>query len=144
MSPASLWLIVAVLAIIIEALTTTFGFLFAGGAALCAALCAALGIGLFGQLICFAVSLIGSLVLLRPMLVRRYGATRHPVDPSRAERLVGLRGRLTEALDPTHGTGRVLVQGEDWAARSETALPAGTEVVIESADGIILNVAAVE
>ena len=50
---------------------------------------------------------------------------------------------LVEAIDPVVGTGRVNVGGDDWAARSGVPVPAGSEVEVVGADGIVLLVAPV-
>lgn len=137
------WLIVAILAIIIEILSPTFGFMFVSGAALASALSAWLGLSHLWQLGLFAVTLLITLPLLRPRLLRRFGVAGSGV-PSRTERLVGQRGRVSEAIDPAQGTGRVLISGEDWAARSPEPVAAGCEIVVDGADGIVLTVSPAE
>ena len=47
---------------------------------------------------------------------------------------------MTEDINPTLGTGRVNVAGQDWAARSRRAVAAGAEVRVVGADGIVLEV----
>ena len=60
--------------------------------------------------------------------------------PSRTEPLIGRHGQVTHDIDPTLGTGRVNVGGEDWAARSDEPIPAGTRIRVVGADGIVLEV----
>ncbi len=84
-----------------------------------------------------AVLLLASLLLSRPRFRARLAARG---VPSRTETLIGKTATVTEAVDPNTGTGRVLVENEDWAAHSPAALPAGTVVRVTGADGIILNV----
>jgi len=60
--------------------------------------------------------------------------------PSRTESLVGRHAVVTHDIDPTAGTGRVNVGGEDWAARSGEAIAAGVRVRVVGADGIVLEV----
>ena len=60
--------------------------------------------------------------------------------PSRTEPLVGRHGQVTHDIDPTLGTGRINVGGEDWAARSAEPLPSGTRIRVVAADGIVLEV----
>ena len=78
-----------------------------------------------------------SLVALRSRLLGRLGG---PGVPSRTEPLIGRHGLVTHDIDPTLGTGRVNVGGEDWAARSREPIAAGTEVRVVGADGIVLEV----
>jgi membrane protein implicated in regulation of membrane protease activity len=61
--------------------------------------------------------------------------------PSRPEKMLGQRGKVTEDIDPVAGVGRVVVGGDDWAARSDKPLPRGAEVVVDGHDGIVLHVA---
>lgn len=131
------WLIIAIFAGVVEALTLTFGFAFVTVAGLAAALLAVLGLSIPGQVAAFSVILVLSLLLLRPRLVARFGG---PGVPSRSDRLVGRTGEVIEALDPVRGTGRVVVAGHDWAARSSDPLPVGARIDVQGADGIVLLV----
>jgi membrane protein implicated in regulation of membrane protease activity len=54
--------------------------------------------------------------------------------------LVGRHGIVTHDIDPTIGTGRINVGGEDWAARGAESIPIGTKVRVVAADGIVLEV----
>jgi membrane protein implicated in regulation of membrane protease activity len=47
---------------------------------------------------------------------------------------------VTNDIEPTLGTGRINVGGEDWAARSTEPIPTGTTVRVVGADGIVLEV----
>lgn len=135
----AVWFLVALLAAIVEIVSPTFGFIFVSGAALVSFLVAALGAAWFWQLLVFAIAVVVGLLLVRPRLNRMFGSTK-PV-PSRAERLLGLQGVVTEEINPIHGTGRVLVGGEDWSARSMDRIPVGTHVVVDHIEGIVLIVA---
>jgi membrane-bound serine protease (ClpP class) len=55
------------------------------------------------------------------------------------ERLVGASG---EAKTPIHEDGTVQVAGELWTARSETLIPAGSQVRVIDREGFILQVEA--
>lgn len=140
----TLWLIVAAVAGVLEMATPGFfGFVFVAVAALLAAAVDALGLGGGAlQLAVFGAASLLGLVFLRPRFATRMAAQGHV--PSRTERLVGHHGRVTEAIDPVRGTGRVLVAGEDWAARATHPLPEGVEVLVSGADGIVLLVRSAE
>ena len=137
MSPAITWLLVAIIAAIVEIVSPLFGFIFVSAAAVVAAIIAACGVSLSLQITAFTVAVVLGLLLLRPRFVARLGAKG---VPSRTEALVGKRGLVTEQIDPVLGTGRVIVAGEDWAARSALRLPAGAEVRVDGADSIVLQV----
>lgn len=130
------WLIIGILCGILELSTPTFGFLFAALAAVLTALISPWASLLF-QLLFFAVILLVGLLFMRPPLLRRFHSA-HKI-PSRVELLMGKVGQVTEAIDPVTGQGRILVDGQDWAATADGPVPVGQRVVIEGADGIILK-----
>lgn len=140
MNLIALWLVAALVAGIVEILVPLFGFVFVSVAALVSAAAAAAGLGWPVQVVLFSVTLVLSLVLLRPLFAKKLGGRG---VPSRTEALIGRRGQLVEAIDPVVGTGRVNVGGGDWAARSGVPVPAGSEVEVVGADGIVLLVAPV-
>ena len=140
MSSLAVWLIVALAAGIVEVLIPAFVFLFVALAALLTVGAAWLGLSATVQVVFFAAVSLLLLLVVRPVVAsKRLGARG---VPSRTEALTGKLGHVTEAIDPVRGTGRVNVGGEDWAARSAAAVPAGAEVRVDGADGIVLLVCA--
>ena len=140
MSVPLLWLLVAILAAIVELVSPLFGFIFAAAAALVAA-AAGLGFSLLAQVVVFVATLLLALGLVRPRLLSRLGS---PGVPSRTQALIGKPAKVTERIDPATGSGRVVVAGEDWAASSPSPLPAGAAVWVTDADGIVLQVASTD
>lgn len=139
--PGVLWVFIAIVAALIELALPSFGFIFVTAGALVAAIAAWLGANMPVQIAALSIVLVVSLMLIRPRLVARLGSKG---VPSRTEALLGRRGRVTEDVNPTLGTGRVNVGGEDWAASSDRFIPAGTDIVVNGADSIVLRVSAVE
>lgn len=140
MTLLALWVILALVSGIVEILLPSLVFLFVALAALLTAGVAWLGFSIPVQVAFFAASSLLLLLLVRPVLAsRRFGGKG---VPSRTEELIGKLGHVTEAIDPTRGTGRVSVVGDDWAARSATPVSVGTEIRVEGADGIVLIVSA--
>ena len=131
------WIVIAVVAAIVEISVPHFGLIFVSVAALGAALAAYLGMGMSAELVVFILLLSLSWVVLRPRLMRNLGGRG---VPSRTETLIGREGIVTHDIETTVGAGRVNVGGEDWAARSSTPLAAGTRVRVVAADGIVLEV----
>ena len=134
---AFVWLAVAFVAAIIEVSVPHFGFAFVGAGAIAAAGVAFLGYGVPVQLGTFVLVLVVSIAVLRSRLLARLSGRG---VPSRTESLVGRHAVVTHDIDPTAGTGRVNVGGEDWAARSGEAIAAGVRVRVVGADGIVLEV----
>jgi membrane protein implicated in regulation of membrane protease activity len=133
------WLVFGLLCAVAELLTPVFGFVLVGAAAVVSSAFAASGYGLVAQLIAFAVGTTIALTVFRTRIMSKLAADA-PGVPSRTEKLVGRSARVTEAIDPVTGVGRVLADGHDWAALAEEPLAVGVEVRVEGADGIRLRV----
>jgi len=137
-TPTLAWAILAIAAAVVEILTPQFGFIFISAGAGAGALVNTFGGGLAWQLLSFALIVAVSLTLIRPRMLGWLG--RAPGVPSRTDTLIGKQAVVTQTIDPTLGTGRVTVAGEDWAARSVSAVAAGMDVRVVGADGIVLEV----
>jgi membrane protein implicated in regulation of membrane protease activity len=132
------WVLLAIVAAVVEILTPQFGVIFVSVGAGAGALVTVLGGGFGWQMLTFAVVVAASLGLLRPRMLGWLG--RAPGVPSRTDTLIGKQGQVTPGINPTLGTGRVIVAGEDWAARSTSVVAAGVDVRVVGADGIVLEV----
>jgi membrane protein implicated in regulation of membrane protease activity len=131
------WLAVALVAAVIEVTLPHFGCAFVSAGAVAAAAAAFFGFGIAAQIGTFVAVMTLSLVALRANLLGRLAGGG---VPSRTEPLVGRPGQVTHDIDPTLGTGRINVGGEDWAARCAEPLPVGTKIRVVAADGIVLEV----
>ncbi len=140
MSLLAVWLVLALLAGIVEVIVPALVCLFVAVAALLTAGLAWLGLSPTVQVVFFAATSLLLLLVVRPLFAsKRIGGAG---VPSRTEAIAGKLAHVTEAIDPVRGTGRVNVAGEDWAARSASSVPAGAEVRVDGADGIVLLVSA--
>ena len=131
------WLAVALVAAVIEVSLPHFGCAFISAGAIAAAGAAFFGFGVPVQIGTFVVVMSVSLVALRANLLSRLAGGG---VPSRTGPLVGRHGQVTHDIDPTLGTGRINVGGEDWAARCGEPLATGTKIRVVAADGIVLEV----
>lgn len=138
-TPALAWLLFGVVCCAVEMLVPAFGFCLVGAAALVASAIAGSGYGFWAQIGAFGVGSALSLTVLRTRILKKIAADA-PGVPSRTEKLLGHSARVTEAIDPVTGAGRVLVDGHDWAAQAAEPISAGAEVKVEGADGIRLRV----
>ena len=134
---AVVWLALAFISFIVEVSIPHFGFAFVGAGAIVAAGVAFLGFSVPMQLGAFVVVMTLSLILLRSRLLKGIGGRG---VPTRTEPLIGRQGVVTHDIDPTLGTGRINVGGEDWAARGVETIATGTTVRVVGADGIVLEV----
>jgi inner membrane protein len=131
------WLGLALVAAILEVSVPHFGCAFISAGAVFAAVAAFFGFSIAVQIATFVVVMTVSIVALRAKLLDRVAG---PGLPSRTDPLIGRHGQVTHDIDPVLGTGRVVVAGEDWAARSPDAIATGTRVRVVGADGIVLEV----
>jgi membrane protein implicated in regulation of membrane protease activity len=131
------WLAVALVAAVIEVTLPHFGCAFISAGAVAAPAAAFFGFTVGAQIGTFVVVMTVSLVALRANLLSRLAGGG---VPTRTQPLVGRHGQVTHEIDPTLGTGRINVGGEDWAARSHEPLPIGTKIRVVAADGIVLEV----
>ncbi len=131
------WLAVALVAAVIEVTLPHFGCAFISAGAVAAAAAAFFGLSVGAQIGTFVLVMTVSLIALRANLLSRLAGGG---VPSRTDPLVGRHGQVTHEIDPTLGTGRINVGGEDWAAHSQEPLPIGTKIRVVAADGIVLEV----
>ena len=91
------------------------------------------------QVLVFAVVSAAALVLTRP-LVRRFMTRPHV--PTNLDRVLGMVGKVTEAVDNERASGAVYVDGKTWTARSAdgAVIPAGTQVKVQKIEGVKLLV----
>ena len=109
--------------------------------AIAALLAAAVGAAAFAAGPQVAVFVVAALILPTVMRRRLLDRLSGRGVLSRTEALFGESALVTESIDPQRGTGRVMVNGTDWAARGTESLAVGTPVEIHGADGIVLLVA---
>jgi len=134
------WLVLAIVLLCVELAAVSLISIFGALAALVAAGLAYARSPVPLQVAAFALTALLLPVLLRRRLLQRLAGRG---VPSRTEALVGALGEVTEAVDPVRGTGRINVNGQDWAIRSAAPIGLGTIVRVEGADGIVLHVSAV-
>lgn len=143
MTMTTLWLVIMVLFLVVEAATVGLVCIWFAVGALIALLAAMCGAQLWLQIVLFLVASAATLYFTRP-LVKRYVNSK--VEPTNADMVIGKECRVTETVDNIAGTGAVYVDGKTWTARSESdeVIPEGTLVTAKSIDGVKLIVAAPE
>ena len=136
-----IWLIIAILLVIFEICSATFGAIcFAIGAGF-SALAAGLGLNLTWQIVIFAVVSLLIFIFLRPFMLKFLDRKSKDVKTN-ADALLGRTAIVSERIDATQHTGRVAVDGDDWKAVSAdgSLIEKGAEVEIIKMDSIILTV----
>ncbi len=128
------WLIIALLLAAAEMATLDFTLLMMAVGAGVACLLAALGVGIVGQVLSFAVVSVALLAFVRPSIVRRLHAG--PTLKNGPEALVGKSGLVLERVTPY--TGRVKLMGEVWSARTvdeSMVVEPGAKIGVAQIDG---------
>lgn len=141
MQPYQIWLIAAILLLIFEICSATFGAIcFAIGAGF-SALAAGLGANLTWQIIIFAVVSLLTFIFLRPVVMRFLDRKSKDVKTN-ADAIIGRKGVVSERIDAAQHTGRVAIDGDDWKAVSEdgSVIEKGTTVKIVKLESIIVTV----
>ena len=144
LAPWHLWLIAGLIAVVVEVKTAGFISLwFAVGAAV-AALGAALGLGLSGQLLLFMAVSIALFAASRTIFQRAFMRSGDRGPKVGTEAMIGAEATVIEAL-PNLGAGTVRINGELWSARSvDGAIGSGETVKIDSVEGLKLRVRRVQ
>ena len=141
MQAYQIWLIIAILLLIFEICSATFGAIcFAIGAGF-SALAAGLGANLTWQIVIFAVVSLLTFIFLRPVVMRFLERKSKDVKTN-ADALIGRKGVVSERSDAAQHTGRVAIDGDDWKAVSDdgSVIEKGTTVEIVKLDSIIVTV----
>ena len=141
MEAYQIWLIAAIVLVIFEICSATFGAIcFAIGAGF-SALAAGLGTGVTWQIVIFAVVSLLTFIFLRPFMLKFMDRKSKDVKTN-AEAIIGRKGVVSERIDAEQHTGRVAIDGDDWKAVSEdgSIIEKGVSVEIVKMDSIIVTV----
>lgn len=129
------WLIIAVVLGAIEAATVDLVAIWFALGAFVTIIPAAMGLPFWMQLVIFlAVSLV-TLAFTRPIAAN---VLRVKKTSTNADRVIGMIGIVTTPIDNIAGEGRVMVNGLEWAARSDDGAPVceRENVLIKSIEGV--------
>lgn len=135
-----MWAIVAVVCLIMELMAGDFFIICFSIGAVFAAITAALGGGIYWQLLTFAIFTMISLFWVRPF-AQRYLHKGEDNRVSNADALMGRQGRVIETVK-ADGFGRVQIDGDIWkAVTNETAdIAEGSNVRVIGRESTIITV----
>lgn len=134
-----IWLALALLLLIIEAVTVQMVCIWFCVGAVCAVITALLGGSLTVQVVVFALVSVLSLVFTR-RIVR--DVLKVKKTPTNADSVIGATGLVLEEINNEAETGRVRVEGLNWTARAEdgSIIPVGETVTVNAIAGVKLMV----
>ena len=135
-----LWSVVAIVCLILELMAGDFFIICFSIGAFFAAVTAALGGGIYLQLLVFAVFTLVSLFWVRPF-AQRYLHKGEDNRVSNADALMGRQGRVVEPVK-ADGFGRVQIDGDVWKAVTNEPqdIAAGTNVRVVGRESTIITV----
>lgn len=136
------WLVVLIVAVVIEAATLGLATIWFAGGALIAILATMLHAPIWLQILVFLVVSILLLVFTRPIAVKYFNINRVRTN---AEGLVGKQAIVLTDIDNLQAVGTVTVNGQEWSARSfddKVRIKAGAVVDVQAINGVRLIVKA--
>ena len=135
------WLVAVAGFLLLEAATTALVSIWFAAGAVVALIISFFTRSIVVQFVAFALVSAVALAIALPLL-GSYRKRKAPITNG-ALLSVGKRGIVLQAILPGE-VGRVRVDGLDWQARADTALPKGPRIEVGDADGAVLVVCAVE
>ena len=132
-NPVVFWLIVAIAAGVLEAVTVGLVSIWFSIGALAAMLPAAFDAAFNYQIVTFIAASVAAMVFTRPFLEK---------TPTNADLVIGQKGVVISPIDNILEKGRVLANGLEWEARTldGTNLDKGIIVVVRELRGVKLMV----
>ena len=132
------WLIAAAAFVVLEACTTALVSIWFAAGAVAALVASFLTDSLTVQALVFAVVSAIALCIMVPTLAKRRRQNKPPVTNG-SPLTIGKQGIVLVAIEPGL-PGRVRVDGLDWQARAEVAIPQGARICVADVDGAVLLV----
>ncbi len=130
------WLILFVVFAVVEIATMGLATIWFAAGALCAFMAGFAGVSLVGQIIIFLVISIVLLIFTRPVAEKYLNKTRIKTN---VESLVGKEGKVVENIDNFNQTGKILLNGMEWTARStndDVKIPVESGVKVVEIKGV--------
>ena len=130
-----LWGVLALIFLLIEALTPQLLSIWFSVGALVALALAAIGVQFWLQIVAFVVVSAAVLFLMRP-LSEKFKKTEEA--HLNANRILGRHATVVEPIDPERGTGLIRVDGAVWSAKSVDNAPIanGVRVKVHKIEGV--------
>ena len=129
------WVILLVVFVVVEAITAQLTTIWFAAGAAAAIVAEMLGAEQWLQWVVFAVVSAIAVVATRP-LVKKITAKR--MEPTNADRCIGMTAIVTEEIDNVSGKGTAKVGGTAWTARSQNGevIAQGSKVTVTAIEGV--------
>ncbi|MCR5615723.1 MAG: NfeD family protein [Saccharofermentans sp.] len=131
------WLVIAIAAFVLEAVTTALVSVWVCAGALVAMILALCGADIVVQIIAMAVVTVLTFVIcmiwIKPKLDKKKKGF---AQPTNADRCIGSEGVVIKDIDPVDGKGQIKVDGQIWSAKSPVAITEGTRIKVTALEGV--------
>lgn len=136
--PILFWLCLMILFLVIEAVTVGLATIWFAAGALTAIIASALGVGFLGQMVLFFVVSFLLLFFTRPIAVKYLSPDKVRTN---YEDVIDKTVKITEGVDNIGGTGKALLNGQEWTVRTYTdtyLLEKGDLAKVKAVEGVKL------
>ena len=135
-----IWLVLLILFLVIEVATMGLTTIWFAGGAVIAIIASLLGIPIAVQIVLFILVSLLLLFFTRPIAVKYFNKERVRTN---VESMIGRQVIVTSEIDNLKGIGQVVVNGQEWSARSAEEngkLPVGAVAIVVAISGVKLIV----
>ncbi len=115
LEPPIVWLILLVAFVVIEIISLGLTTIWFAGGALASLLASLAGAGIYIQVVLFLAVSFALLLMVRPLAQKHFNKDRTRTN---AQTLIGETAVVMEPIDNLKAQGRVIVKGQEWAARN--------------------------
>ena len=129
------WLAVFVTFLVIEAITVSLVSIWFAGGAIAAFFTALITDRTYVQFLVFIIFSLIFILLVRPVAKKKFSTK---LTATNTQALIGTEALVTENIDNIHGTGKIIIRGMEWTARSSEneEIPTGTIVTVKKIQGV--------
>ena len=139
-SPIIIWFVVGLLLILMEFIIPGLVIVFFGLGAWITAIFVSIfpEMAFWVQMMIFTVFSVGTLVLLRRTLKKRFFSNQEDSESEGLDDYIGQTAVVEKAIK--NGEGKILFKGVSWSAYADEDIPEGTKVTIIDKDSIKLKI----
>ena len=136
-----IWLVVAIIMLVIEVVTTGLATLWFALGAIVAMVMDLCGAPLTSQIIVMAIVSVASFILCMIWISPKLESLRKKnIQRTNADRLIGREGVVIVPLNGAEGKGQVKIDGQVWSAKADTDIAEGIKVTVKAIEGVKLVV----
>lgn len=135
-----IWIVILIVCLVIEIISLGLTTIWFSGGALIAAIAAMFDVPIPVQVILFLVVSILLFYFTRPIALKYFNNKRVKTN---VDSLIGTHAKVLSSINNVEGSGKVMVNGQEWSARSEdekNVIAEGQMVEILSVAGVKLVV----